>query len=184
MLSKSNSKSAFYLSSSRKYFQSPWDFFDKPDRMKGSFDAKCKLCTTKPALIKRTNGNTSGMRKHLQRIHNLHPLEGNGPKTFATTAVKSKKLRNGNIIGKLRANCSWVWRHFSIIDEQSAVCSICGKFLARSATTGLIKHLKRVHSIFEEFSGVKIDDTSDTSDQGNSQHDIFDTQGELLQLTN
>lgn len=164
-----HSKPRFYLSNSQKYFQSPWDFFDKPE--KGSLNAKCKLCTVKPAIIKRTNWNTSGMRKHLQRIHNLNPIK-KVPKSFPTSAEKSLKKRNS--LGKLRANGSWVWTYFSIIDEQSALCSICGKFLARSATTGLIKHLQRVHSIAqkEELPEEKTCDDSDSSQENSV--DIFD----------
>lgn len=66
-----------------RYFENVWDYYEK----KGDDMAECDICSKQ---ISRKGGSTSGMRRHLTKIHQMLPKEQNKTQTLSTSKVKKQ----------------------------------------------------------------------------------------------
>lgn len=66
---------------------------------------------------------------------------------------------------------SWVWNHYTKINQQDALCNLCQKVLKRSGgTKGLTGHLKFIHFMAKP---------TDTNDNNGSNNGIAQTQNKV-----
>lgn len=114
-----------------------WKYFTKIDLN----SAVCNICER----VLARNGGTKGISGHLKSKHSIIKEPSDTEKT-----EKPKLLRESQKAGGER-KFSWVWKHFTEIDRESAICNVCGRVLARSGgTKGLTSHLTAIHSILKE----------------------------------
>ena len=158
-----------------------WKYFDKVEK---DF-SKCKTCF---CIIKTQKGNTSGMSRHLSRVHpdlfeeyeqekgKLTDIFDDSDDDFSPfkplgASSKSKK-KSAKPLVKKRANqkrTAKVWEYFEqAIDGVEAKCKFCLVMIKTESgnTSGLISHLRSSHA--EQYDELQDDGEADSKLMNNS----------------
>ena len=109
--------------------------------------AECKRCL-RPIAV--SNGATSGMIRHLRHAHDVDWRNDKDYKASSDSksenVPKVRKTGGGGSVNKAA-----VWNYFDRLldDKDTAVCKTCGSTIKvkNFCTTGLYRHLERLHDI-------------------------------------